>query len=160
MYANRAVAKMFVPATKLAFALVVARGPGLVPGGFNRPRRADAPSVLDLVAVEEGEVAAYLRCDLRVDFRGVVLEQRAVELIGDREVMNVGSADSAPRPEPILEHRAADVEARVVVTIRAVTFAGNAAKLQRRLRRDIGTLQSSDSRSRCGRRRARRSSPS
>ena len=55
--------------------------------------------------------------------------------------MNVGSADSAPRPEPILEHRTADVEAGVVVTIRAVTLAGDAAKLQRRRRRDIRTLQ-------------------
>ena len=129
------------PDVEVAFAFVVAGRPSLVPRGFGRTRRADAPAVLALVVVVVGEVAADAFRHPPVHFEGPGLEVGLVEVAGEGEQVDGGPRHRAPDEQPVLEDRPAEVEAVVVVLVRAVPFSGGISERLRQLRRDVHRLQ-------------------
>ena len=109
-----------LPDDEVAFALVVFRRPRLVPRRLGRMRRARAAAELLLVAFEEGEVAAKIGSGLAISLERVVFQDGFVRRPEQRENPRVGLADRTPRPQLVLENRAAQVEPIVFVRIGAV----------------------------------------
>ena len=101
----------------------------LVPRSGWRAREADVASDLLLVAVAERAHQRRRIEELEVDLRVVVDERRVVRVALRVEQVDLVAARGAPRPEPVLPERTAELDAVVLHFVDAVAAVGHALRL-------------------------------
>ena len=114
-----------------SFAFVVLGRPRLVPGRLRGPRRARVPSVLGLVVLVIGEVAADRVVQLSVRLERGILELRVVGRAREGQQVVGGPGHRPPDPHSVLQERTAQIEAVIIVLVGAIAFAARIAQRRR-----------------------------